>query len=194
MTLAEFLTVLIAFCGLALGVRSYIRDQRRDRETAKVNVERFEFEKRINEENTTITRQLFDIEARRHQWELEARDLAAAEREGAEEKARSAKFAIRFAYRDSAHTWARILATNHGEAMARNVRFEVWGARDGGHQEIEPLGGTDYRNANQLQPGESVHVGVVFTLASPQPEDLRYRVSWEDDQGEQEIEGQVPVD
>lgn len=194
MTLAEFLTVLIAFGGLALGVRSYFRDQRRDREAAKVNVERFEFEKRINEENTTITRQLFDIEARRHQWELEARDLAEAEREGAEEMARSAKFAIRFAYRDSAHTWARILATNHGQAVARNVRLEVWGARDGGHQEIEPLGGTDYRNANQLQPGESVHVGIVFTLASPQPEDLRYRVSWEDDRGEQEIEGQLPVD
>lgn len=194
MTLAEFLTVLIAFGGLALGVRSYFRDQRRDREAAKVNVERFEFEKRVNEENTTITRQLFDIEARRHQWELEARDLAAVEREGAEEKARSAKFVVRFAYRDSAHTWARILATNHGEAVARNVRLEVWGARDGGHQEIEPLGGTDYQNANQLQPGESVHVGVVFTLASPQPEDLRYRVSWEDDQGAQEIEGQVPVD
>jgi len=78
--------------------------------------------------------------------------------------------------------------------MARNVRLEVWGIRDGGHQEIELLGGTDYRNASQLQPGESVHLGVVFSLASPQPEDLRYRVSWEDDQGEQEIEGQVPLD
>ena len=194
MALAEFLTVLIAFGGLALGVRSYFRDQRRDREAEKINAERFEFEKRINEENATITRQLFDIEARRHQWELEARDLAAAERDEADERARSAEFAIRFAYRDSAHTWARILATNHGEAMARNVRLEVWGIRDGGHQEIELLGGTDYRNASQLQPGESVHLGAVFSLASPQPEDLRYRVSWEDDQGEQEIEGQVPLD
>lgn len=194
MTLAEFLTVLIAFGGLALGVRSYFRDQRRDREATKVEDERFEFEKRINEENATITRQLFDIEARRHQWELEARELAEATREEAHERERFAKFAIRFAFRDSAHTWARILATNQGEATARNVRLEVWGARGGGHQEVEPLGGTDFRNADQLQPGESVHVGVVFTFASPQPEDLRYRVSWEDDQGEQEIEGQLPLE
>lgn len=194
MTLAEFLTVVIAFGGLALGVRSYFRDQRRDREATKVDAERFEFEKRINEENVTITRHLFDIEARRHRWELEARGLAAAEREETEEQARSANFEIRFAYRDSAHTWARILATNRGEATARNVRLEVWGARDGGRQEIEPLGGTDYRDANTLQPGESAHVGVVFTLASPQPEDLRYRVLWEDDRGEQEIDGQVPLD
>jgi len=56
MALAEFLTVLIAFGGLALGVRSYFRDQRRDREAEKINAERFEFEKRINEENATITR------------------------------------------------------------------------------------------------------------------------------------------
>ena len=194
MTLAELLTVLIAFGGLALGVRSYFRDQRRDREATKVVAERFEFEKRINEENATITRHLFDIEARRHQWELEARGLTAAEREAAEEHARSANFAIRFAYRDSAHTWARILATNRGEATARNVRMEIWGERDGGRQEVEPIGGTDYRNAIRLQPGEGVHVGVVFTLASPQPEDLRYRVSWEDDRGEQEIEGRVPLD
>lgn len=194
MTLAEFLTVLIAFGGLALGVRSYFRDQRRDREATRAEAERFEFEKRMNEENVTITRHLLDIEARRHQWELEERELAAAEQKEAEEQARSANFTISFAYRDSAHTWARILATNRGEATARNVRLEVWGARDGGHQEIDPLGGTDYRNADKLQPGESVHVGVVFTLASPQPEDLQYRVSWEDDRGEQEIEGRVPLD
>jgi hypothetical protein len=72
----------------------------------------------MTEEAVTIQRKLADIEAERHRWELEGRNHAAAAREQAEEQARSATFQIRFAYRDSAQTWARIVATNDGQADA----------------------------------------------------------------------------
>ena len=63
MTLAEFLTVLLAFGGLALGVRSYFRDQRRDREALKVDAERFEFE---NESTKRTSRLRANCSTSRH--------------------------------------------------------------------------------------------------------------------------------
>lgn len=195
MTLAEFITVAIAFAALALGVRSYFRDERRDEDTAKVETERHAFEQRMTGEAVTIQRKLADIEAERHRWELEERNHAAAEREQAEEQARSATFQIRFAYRDSAQTWARIVATNDGKADAYSVRLAVLAqTREEDLVEVEPVGGTDYRVADRLQTGESVHTGVAFSLGFPQPSDLRYRLAWVDTNGEQEQEGRVPID
>ena len=195
MTLAEFLMAMIALTGLALGIRSYSRDRKRDEETAKVEGERHHFERRMTEEAVTIQRQLAEIEARRHEWELEARGAQAAELNAAEERARSANFGIRFGYRDSKRTWARIIAANDGQATARNVRLLLLAeTRDGGLVDVEPVGGTDYGIAQQLQPGESVHIGVAFSFGSPQPEDLHYRLTWEDDRGGQTKEGRVPVD
>jgi len=195
MTLAEFLTVAIAFTGLALGMRSYLRDKRRDEDTVKVDAERHAFERRMTEEAVTIQRQLAEIEAERHRWELEARGLAAAERKQAEQRERSAAFRIRFAYRDSAQTWARIIATNEGEADALSVRLAVLAeTRDEDLVDVEPVGGTDYGISDRIQTGESVHVGVAFSLGFPQPSDLRYRLTWVDTNGEQEQEGRVPVD
>lgn len=195
MTLAEFLTVAIALSGLALGVRSYFRDQKRDEDTAKVDGERHAFERRMTEEAVTIQRQLAEIEVERHRWELEARGRDTAEREQAEQQARSAAFLIRFAYRDSARTWARIVATNEGKADAFSVRLAVLGeTRDGDLVEVEPVGGTDYGISDRIQTGESVHVGVAFSLGFPQPSDLRYRLTWIDTNGDHEQEGRVPVD
>jgi hypothetical protein len=194
MTLAELLTIIIAFAGLALGVRSYFRDKRRDEETATVDANRSEFEQRMTEEAVTIQRQLAEIEVQRHSWELEARQDAATLAEELVERARSADFAVRFAYRDSRHTWARILASNTGQATARDVRLELLAENsDGDPVDVDPVGGTDYRTADLLQPGESVHVGIAFTFGSPQPEDLRYRISWTDDRGPHQKSAQVPL-
>ena len=52
----------------------------------------------------------------------------------------------------------------------------------------------DYRSADRPQPTESVHVGVAFSSGSPQPEDLRYQLSWVDCRGDQTLQGRVPID
>ncbi len=193
MTLAELLTVLIAFGGLGLGVRSYFRDRKRDDETTTVEKERHAFERRMTEEAVTIQRQLVEIEADRHRREIDALGAAEAEREEAERREQTANLAIRFAFRDSNRTWARILATNHGPAAANDVKLDVYGERGGTRVEINEIAGEDYQTADRLQPNESVHVATVFTMGSPQPADLRYRLSWTDGRGPQENSGQVPI-
>jgi hypothetical protein len=65
--------------------------------------------------------------------------------------------------------------------------------RDGDLVDVEPVGGTDYGIADRLQQGESVSVGIAFSLGFPQPDDLRYRLSWVDASGEQLQEGRVPT-
>lgn len=192
-TLGELLTVLIALGGLGLGVRSYYRDKKRDDATAKVETERHEFERRMTEEAVTIQRQLFEIEADRHRRELDALGAAEAEGEEAEEREQTADLTVRFGYRDSKHSWARILATNYGPTDADDVELDVYGERDGDRVEINEIAGEDYRTADRLQPNESVHVATVFTMGSPQPADLRYRLSWTDGRGPQEKSGRVPI-
>lgn len=99
----------------------------------------------------------------------------------------AANLKVRFGFRDSAHTWARVIATNYGPADARDVELEVWGERDGrGRIPVVPIRGEDYSKAAVLQPNESIHIGIAFTFGSPSPEDLRYHVSWVDDRGIQQ--------
>ena len=194
MTLTELLTVLIAASGLGFGIRSYFRDKTRDDEAAELDAERHAFEKRINGEAVATQLKLLQIEEERHRWEREQRGIEEAHRREAELQERTAFFRIRFGYRDSAQTWARIIATNEGQADAFSVRLAVLAeTRDGDLVDVEPVGGTDYGIADRLQQGESVSVGIAFSLGFPQPDDLRYRLSWVDASGEQLQEGRVPT-
>lgn len=195
MTPAESLTVLIAASGLALGIRSYFRDKKRDDVEAKLDAKRHAFEKRINEEAVATQLKLLRIEEERHRWEREERGTKEAQRQETEQQERTASFRIRFGYRDSARTWARIIATNEGQADAFSVRLVVLAeTRDGDLVDVEPVGGTDYGVGARLHQGESVSIGVAFSLGFPQPDDLRYRLTWVDANGEQVQEGRVPVD
>lgn len=195
MTLAELLTVLIAAAALGLGIRSYFRDKKRDDETAKLEAERHAFEKRINEEAVATQLNLLRIEEERHRWEREERGIEEAQRREAELQESRALFRIRFGYRDSAQTWARIIATNEGRADAFSVRLTVLAETRGGDLvDVEPVGGTAYGTADRLQQGESVSLGIAFSLGFPQPDDLRYRLTWVDTNGEQVQEGRVPTD
>ncbi len=191
---ADWVTGVIALAALLLGIANFIVKRNRAKDTEVREQERDEFERRTTEEAVVIQRKLFEIEEQRHEWEQEQRAAEAAESERADEDAQTAEMSVRFAYRDSARTWARILATNYGPADATDVALDIYAEQDGGTVEVEPVGGTDYRTADLLQPSESVHVGVAFSFGSPQPEDLRYRLSWVDGRGEQTSDGRVPID
>jgi len=190
----DLVTGGIAFAALLLGVANLIVERKRAKAAAARQRERDEFERRTTEEAVEIQRKLFEIEEQRHDWEQEQRAAEANERLQAEEEASTAAMSIRFAYRDSKKTWARILGTNNGPADATDVNLDIFAEKDGRTVQVEPVAGTDYRTADRLQPSESVHVGVAFTFGSPQPEDLRYRISWVDSRGEQTVGGRVPVD
>ncbi|NIA25564.1 MAG: hypothetical protein GWP04_08325 [Gammaproteobacteria bacterium] len=194
MSLSEWVTAGVALAALVLGVVNFIVERNRAEDATVRERERDAFEQRTTEEAVEIQRSLFEIEERRHEWEREQRAAEAVASLRADETARTAAMKVRFAYRDSARTWARILATNYGPADASDVALDVYARQDGKTVEVEPVGGTDYRTADRLQPNESVHVGVAFTFGSPQPEDLRYRLSWVDGRGEQTDEGQVPIE
>ena len=193
MSLSEWVTAGVALAALVLGVVNFIVERNRAKDATVRERKRDAFERRTTEEAVEIQRRLFEIEERRHQWEQEQRAAEAAASLRAETAERTAAMKVRFAYRDSARTWARILATNYGPADASDVVLDVYARKDGKRVEVEPVGGTDYRTAERLRPNESVHVGVAFTMGSPQPEDLRYRLSWVDGRGEQTDEGQVPI-
>ncbi|NOX24319.1 MAG: hypothetical protein GXP36_14670 [Actinobacteria bacterium] len=194
MSLSEWVTAGVAFAALVLGIVNFIVERNRAEDATVRERQRDEFERRTTEEAVVIQRSLLEIEGRRHNWEQERRAAEATESLRSDEAARTAAMRVRFAYRDSTKTWARILATNHGPADASDVALDVYAEKDGETVEVEPVGGTDYRTADRLQPNESVHVGVAFTFGSPQPEDLRYRLSWVDGRGEQTEEGRVPID
>lgn len=172
--MADFVVAVVAVLAFLLSVRAYFRDKRRDDETAE------------------LQRRIVKIEEARHEWEREERaaDKEAARR--AEEQSRAADFRIRFSYRGSKRTTGRIVARNEGQAIATGVLLDVWGERDGVHQEAPTYGGAGYHHADRLQPGESVHYDAHFTMRSPQPADLRYRITWTDGRGEQRREGRVP--
>lgn len=110
-----------------------------------------------------------------------------------EEGAMATDFSIRSGYRDSAHTWARVIATSEGPALARDVALDVWYEVHGERIEVQTLEGQGDRSARRLAPNESVHGAILFSLASPSTHTLRYRVSWTDDRGSQTKEGQVPL-
>ncbi len=193
MSLSEWITAGVAVAALFFGIANSIVERNGAKDATVRERERDAFERRTIEEAVEIQRSLFEIEERRYDWEQEQRAAEATERLCADEAARTAAMRVRFAYRDSAKTWARILVTNYGPADASDVALDVYARKDGKTVEVEPVGGTDYRTADRLQPNESVHVGVAFTFGSPQPEDLRYRLSWVDGRGEQTREGQVPI-
>ena len=186
-------TILIALVGLGLGIRSYFRDKERDAEAAKVEAQRHEYQRQMTDESVSIQRQLVEIEEARHRRELGAVATAEAEREEAAQMDGAAGLIVRFAYRDSRHSWARIFATNHGPADATDVKLEVYGEMDGDRVEVNEIAGEEYGTADRLQPNESVHIATAFTMGSPQPADLRYRLTWFDDLGLQQISGRVPI-
>lgn len=179
-------SALMAIGALILGFYNFVTANRRERE-------RDEFQRRMTEEAVETQRQLLVIEEQRLGWERQAREAEEGRRRQAEEKVRGATFAIRSSYRDSARTWARVIATNQGPAQARDVFLDVWYDYDGQRREIDTLAGHDQRRAESLAPNESVHVAVVFSLASPPAHNLRYQVRWTDDRGSQVDAGQVPL-
>lgn len=183
---SDWVTATIALLALSLSTWSWIRDRTRQQD-------RDDFEKRSTKEAAEIQRQLLEIEETRHGWEQEQRKTEESAQHRADEESRTASFNIRFGFRDSAQTWARIIATNNGPADARNVELDVFAERDGKRVEIDPIRGEDYRTANRLQPNESVHLGTAFSFASPSVADLRYRVTWTDDRGDHTTDGQVPL-
>jgi len=187
MEATDWITGGIAIAALILGIvqaaTTAARENKRDR-----------FEKRSTDEAVEVQRKLLEIEEQRHAWEQEERTTDAAERQSAGEHAQTAEMVVRFAFRDSARTWARILATNSGPADATDVVLAIHAEREGHTGAVEPIGGTDYGTAERLQASESVHVAVAFTFGSPQPEDLRYRLTWVDGRGDQERQGRVPVE
>jgi hypothetical protein len=190
----DWITGGIALAALLLGVANVVVDRRRASDTAKRESERDEFERRTTEEAVDIQRRVFEIEERRHGWEQQERAAEDAERQRLDEEGHTAEMRVRFAFRDSARTWGRILATNYGPADATDVTLDVYAEQNGQTVDVEPVSGTDYRTADVLQRNESVHIGVAFSSGSPQLEDLRYRLSWVDGRGGQTAEGRIPID
>jgi hypothetical protein len=183
---AVSVSALVALVALAMSIYNLVVGNRRERE-------RDEFQKRTTEEAVETQRQLLVIEETRHRWERQERTIEEENERQAEESSKATDFLIRFGYRDSARSWARVIATSSGPAQARDVTLDVWGEIGGERHDVRTMGGHDYREADHLSPGESVHVAIVFTLASPPAEALRYCVDWTDDRGAQTKEGQVPL-
>lgn len=182
----DWVTTAIAVIALAISAWSFFHDRNRQKT-------RDEFERRSTQEAAEIQRQLLEIEETRHRWEQEQRNAEESTQRRTDEEARTAAFTVRFGYRDSTRTWARIIATNNGPADARDVELEVFAEKGGRRVDIEPIRGEDYLTAERLQPNESVHFGVAFSLAFPSAADLRYRITWMDGRGSQAMEGRVPV-
>lgn len=191
--LVDWITGAVAVAGLGLGIINFLADRTRVSETTKRETERDEFERSANEVAADFQRRLVEIEETRHGWEQQERTDEEVRRQRFDQEALTAEMKVRFAYRDSAQTWARILATNGGPAEANDVVLDVYAERNGQTIDVGPVSGEDHRTADQLPPNESVYVGVVFSLGSPLPADLRYRLSWVDGRGPQKDEGQVPV-
>jgi hypothetical protein len=172
------ISLLIGAAGLILGIVNHNQ-----------NTDRDAFQRRSNEEAAETQRRLLQIEETRHSWEQKARGLEESKERETAEDARSATFVVRFGFRDSARGWARIIATNTGPAVARDVELEVWGEREGKRVPVGLIAGEDSRAASELVPGESVHLGIAFTIGFAGAEELRYKVSWDDDRGAQKKEG-----
>lgn len=136
---------------------------------------------------------MLEIEEERYAWELQRRNEESERTRQAEERLRTAAFSVTFAYRDSARTWASVVARNSGAADAQDVTLDVWGDQGDRRAEVDRVKGQDYGTAEMLQSGETVHVAVAFSLGSPSAEDLRYRLTWIDGRGAQADEGQVPA-
>jgi hypothetical protein len=196
MDIADWVIAVIAgvtavIAVLALGLSGWQFFDQRGR-----NRERDAFENRATEEAAETQLRLLKIEETRHEWEQEERDAAAADEARAGEEASTADITVRFGFRDSAHSWGRVIATNNGPADALNVELQIF-AEDVLGDVVGPvksISGEYYGMADALQPTESVHIGVSLAMIGFSPEDLRYRITWVDSQGEpQSKEGRVPV-
>lgn len=84
-----------------------------------------------------LQRRLLEIEETRHDWERRGRINEEEEERCRLEISRTAAFTVTFAFRDSAKTWARIIARNNGPALARSVRLDVWGVSVDGRAEVD---------------------------------------------------------
>lgn len=193
---ADWVTGVLALAALGLGVLNSAIASRRHKASVKREKDRDAFERRTTSEAVEIERKLLEIEEDRHAHEQATRESEASEASQAEEESKIADLIVRFAYRDSARTWGRVIATNVGPADARTVELELWAERPGTSErvEVEPIRGEDYSTAPRLRPNESVHIGLAFSMGSPAPEDLRYQTYWVDDRSvDQSRIGRVPV-
>jgi hypothetical protein len=76
------------------------------------------------------------------------------------------EFTVVFAWRDSARTWARLIARNDGPGDARDVKLDIWGDSGGVGSEARRMPGMDRGESDRLRPNEAVHIAVVSTLAT----------------------------
>jgi len=179
----------LALVAFLLAAAVGIVDWRRGRAAADRENDRDEFQKRIAEEQVEIQRKSYELALEVHQANLEPEPEPEPEPEEAN------AFSIRFAYRDSSRSWARFIATYHGSPEALEVELDVWFEKDDQTIVIDTIAGMDHSVADHLDPGQSVHVAFVFSLATPGPEYLRYKVTWLDPAiGFRVQTGNVPVD
>lgn len=90
---------------------------------------------------------------------------------------------------------AEVRARNEGPAGATDVSLDVWAVLGGARVEVERSPDkADEPKADVLNRGESVMVRLVFGQAPPRPEDLSYRLEFNDGRGErQRLEDRVPI-
>lgn len=174
MTWVDITVAVVAVFGFLLAVLVYFRD------------------KDLGDKTADLQQRIVEIEEERHGWEVEERAARETAARLATERAQSADLRITFAYRQSSRSTGRVIARNEGQATATGVLLEIWGEVDGERKQASVIGGANHK-ADRLQKGEAVHIDVPFTFGSPRPEDLRYRVTWTDQRGGQELEGRVPV-
>lgn len=183
-TFLDVIVAIVAIAAFGLSLRVYFRDKNLGEKTA-------ELQRRIVEiEETRLAREEAQLVAD-NEAALRARKERAEAGRRAQRAGRSANFDLRFTMKSRDR--GRLIATNNGPADASNVLLEVWGERGGGRQEVYPFDGDDTRRADRLQPRESIGYEAIFSLSSPRPEDLRYRLTWVDGNGDQEKLGRAPV-
>lgn len=203
----ELAAVILAGIAIVVSVVAAVRQHKQGRAMERIAADerdtsnhlleieelRHEWEERAVQEASSLQRRLLEIEETRHDWERRGWINEEEEERRRLEISKTATFTVTFAFRDSAKTWARIIARNNGPALARSVQLDVWGVGADGRAEVDRVKGQDHHEAESLQPSESVHVAVAFSMASPGPEDLRYRLTWVDGRAEQAEEKQVPL-
>lgn len=140
-----------------------------------------------------VQRRLLAIEEERHAWEVQRGTEEAERARQVEEHSKTAEFDVTFGYRDSGKTWGRVIARNGGPADARDVTLDIWWEQDEGRAQVDRMRGQDYGESESLRPGEAVRIGIAFSFETPALEELRYRLMWTDERGNQDDEGRVPV-
>ena len=178
-------------------------DWKRGQDAAKRERERDDWQKKVVEEQVEIQRQQAETQRKSYELSLEVHESQRQQAEPApptdeqpsEAEPEPPAFSIRFAYRDSAHQWARLIATYNGPTQARNVLLSVWGERDGQRLDAFAVQGMDFRHADKLPVGDSVHTAVAFGIGTPAAHELHYKVEWTDERRKKRTqEGPVPLD